>query len=152
MDYLHGTKQMFPVGHVLTGGHGLLLGKYPDLDEQENAVELVLEKFRPPHCLSRAVSFYMAESLNDIECAGGYTDHVYLMQPIGTVHQNDVSWWAELLNNGALDYVLEGDTSVLPTCERIAKLYWAGAASNKPLWEYRCTSATVLANKSQRPH
>lgn len=134
--YWHGSRRPIEIGTVLVGS--LLI-----LDEFSARVEAVLEQHRPSFCLSRIASVFMTDRPDPdlIERQGGDGDHVYRLEPLGIVARNDVSWWAEILNGGALDANPANDRGL----RRMALAYWSGKAGDRPSWEFRTGRARVVA-------
>lgn len=140
--YYHGTRYPLPLGAILRPG-----GKAKVGDDESRAVEDILERFRPANETARHLCVFMSDSPDPehIEKAGGYGDHVYSVEPLGQVWRNDVGWWAQILNDGAIDWMLDKDPAALEACRPMAEAYWAGKASARPHWEYRTKRAKIVA-------
>lgn len=139
--FYHGSKQKFPIGFVLKPMR-------QKLEPEEIAVEKILEYFRPANKLPRLKSVYVVNQPNTdvIERAGGSAKYIYEVA-VMSVEKNDVHWWAEILNNGAIDF-MEGNMEALEWCKPLAEAYWAGKPSDRPLWEYRSPIATIVRSMS----
>lgn len=133
----HGSRRKFPVGFVLKPNRSRG-------DPEERAVEKILEYYRPKNKLSRQQSVYFVDTPDpdSIERAGGYSDYIYEVSA-DYVEKNDVSWWAEILNGGAYDF-LDGNKEALLWCKEAAEAYWAGKPSVKPHWEYRAPEGKII--------
>lgn len=138
--FFHGSKKRLVPGTKLRPG-------VSHSEQEEKAVEEILEHFRPEICLPRAQSVFLVEypDADLIERVGGYATFIYEVLPLRPFEKNDVHWWAEILLSGAYDYA-DGDTSILAdaTVKKIANAYWAGTASDHPAWEIRSSGAQVL--------
>lgn len=139
-NMFHGSRRRLPVGTVLRPSLSM-----PEPEEQ--AVEAILEHYRPSNCLPRNESIYLADTRDPdvIERLGGYVDHIYKVEPIGAVERNHVGWWSKILTSGAVEYA-DGDQDAMIWCKDLAEAYWRGeAASSSGAWEYRARSGKIVA-------
>jgi hypothetical protein len=60
---------------------------------RHHAVESILERARPPDCLSGAQCIFLATSRDGVTTLGMRTAHIYSVQPIGEVQRSDQIWW-----------------------------------------------------------
>ena len=136
----HGSKKQFPIGFILKPQPGF------NYEPEEKAVERILEYFRPPSKLNRKQSVYLVEKPdhNLIERVGGDADYIYEVS-VNSFEKNDVHWWAEILDNGAIDF-MDGNKDALKWCKDMALSYWNGSPSSKPSWEFRSPFAKIIRN------
>jgi hypothetical protein len=129
----HGSRRKFPKGFRLTP-QPTGYAHHPD----QQILEQVFEKMRPPDKLSRYQSVFLVDDPTDCESAGGYEDHVYLVQPEGQVEKSDLAWYSEC--EVYLDEPIERQ-------QECAKNYWVGVPFTNPansMFEYRCRAAIIL--------
>src|SRR5574343_1089744 len=122
--YFHGSRKKINIGDVLSANR-------PRLEPEEKSVEMILERYRPAHCLPRHQSIFMVDTPDSdlIERAGGYSNHIYEIRPQGKVERNDVHWWAMILNEGAIDVFYGNEdekNDALNACRPFAESYWKG--------------------------
>jgi hypothetical protein len=145
--YFHGTKYRITLGEKLVPG---LLRRY---DDEEAAVERVLEFFRPADALPRSESVFMIDGTDHhlLHRIGGYVDYIYEVEPIGDVYHHDVAWYGMLCLYGAPFYNPDQSDAaeILQDCKAFAESYWKGEMSSNPAVEYRAASALV---RSLSPH
>ncbi len=143
----HGSRKEFPVGFTLLPQSD---GYASSSDESIANTERILESHRPAQCLPRAKSVFMVTDPEEIDFAGGYTDFVYQVEPVGKVEKNDMAWYSSLAT------VIWDDVND-PEAIRLAEGYWSGQPE-KPLrsfeyralleshtlFEYRAPSAKII--------
>lgn len=133
--FFHGSQQQFPVGFVLKpqpGGYASLP------DEGVAEVEEIVERYRPPDKISRREAVFMVGDPKEIDAAGGYVDHVYVVEPIGEVETSDLSWYSEI----GVYFDMQDDES-----QTLAEAYWSGVPfydAAHSLFEYRAREAEVV--------
>ena len=138
----HGSRTSFKPGDMLTAqNEGYVAGS--GLDPIERAahvkIEAFLERFKPPGAVSRIGAVFMCSDPEDIDYAGGYVDHIYVVKPQGPVTRCNLHWYSEI-NSYAFE---DGD---LPTeCEELARRYWSATPSGpNDLYEFLTTSAIIV--------
>jgi hypothetical protein len=131
--YFHGSYDAIEIGTQL---------KKPDnaFVDNENVSDLedLFESERPENCISRADSLFLCAKPEDIDCAGGYTEHIYIVRAEGEVQKSDLAWYTE-----AEIELCNGNRNEAKVC---AENYWTGKPFKKPensLFEYRCKSAVI---------
>lgn len=134
--YYHGSTVDLPVGTILT----------PQMEgytrwEENRKIEQIVEQYRPPNKISRHDAVFMVDDPNLIDSAGGYTDYIYIVEPIGVVEQSDLSWYSAISVYG--DYNETDDQE--RTMDQLAQNYWSGVKNQGPhsLIEYRARSARI---------
>jgi hypothetical protein len=133
----HGSQKKFPIGFtLLPQSDGYAASQNEDIANTEQ----ILEAHRPPHCLPRSKSVFLVGDPEEIDFAGGYTDFIYRVEPIGRVEKNDMDWYGQL---SCVMWDEEDD----PEAVRLAENYWNGTPSDhseNSLFEYRAGSAKIV--------
>ena len=133
--YYHGSMNKLPVGTVLT-----------PRDDYENDwantdFYAALEKYRPANMLSHRQSVFMCDNPEDVDLAGGGTQYLFTVVPIGPVQRHDMNWSSEISSLVSLGQDLDS-----PEIEDAAAAYWAGEESpNEVVWEYLAPKAKIIA-------
>lgn len=112
-----------------------------DVHPRHHGVEVVLERVRPPECLSRSACVFLADSQHGVKLLGMPTDHVYAVEPQGTVERSDLNWWKMIV-----EAVKRPEPERAEGIEDWARQYWAGAEcpAKQPIWEYRVATAVIV--------
>jgi len=129
----HGSRKKFPPGFKLVPQVGKGYASW----HENIQLERFMEEWRPKGKISRFDSVFLVDDPEMCEYAGGYDDHIYLVEPQGQVDRSDLSWYSQV------DLFEPGSVSGI----ECAKNYWNGVPFEDPyhaLWEYRCRSAIVL--------
>lgn len=106
---------------------------------QKNELEILIESVRPDHCISRFDSVFLCNNPDDIDCCGGYTDHIYIVQPRCIPQKSDLAWYTEC------QLLLEENN--IEAAKNAAINYWNGIIfhdTSSSVFEYRCEQATLL--------
>ena len=133
--FYHGSHDQFEVGEILTPGE----------DEYEEGMENVewyhvLHQHRPMESRQHSWSVFMTGNEDDIDVAGGSTDYVYEVEPIGDVERHDINWASEI--SYLLDAGHEPDSDEI---KEAAANYWAGKPHhNEQVWEYLAPKAKIV--------
>jgi hypothetical protein len=109
----------------------------------EKEIEKLFEKHKPKDKISRKNCVFLVTDINLIDYAGGFTDYIYKVEPIGKVEKSDLSWYTEAF--GVL-YSDEEDSNKF-TIEECINNYWNSVPfiySSKSCFEYRCNSAKII--------
>ena len=136
MRYYHGSEVELPVGTVLQ----------PRSDYKErwghNDFFQALESNRPANCLPHSNAVFMCDNDEDVDAAGGGTEYLFELRPIGKVSKHDMNWSSQISALVSDGYSLDSDEVKLA-----AQNYWAGVPHDEcePLWEYLCEQAEVVA-------
>jgi hypothetical protein len=133
--YYHGSNEELPVGTILT--------PRDDYENDWSATDFYhpLEKYRPNNMLAHNQSVFMVTNDDDVDLAGGGTEWLFTVQPIGVVQKHDINWGSEIS-------MLIGDGYNInsPEVKRAAKAYWAGEPhTNESVWEYLTPKAKIIA-------
>jgi hypothetical protein len=133
--YYHSSVNELDVGTILTG-------RGSDYDRDWGYVPFfeVLERYRPADKLSHRDAVFMVSNEDDLDSAGGSTEYVFTLQPLGPVYKHDMNWSS--LISSLVDDGHDYDSQELKTA---AENYWAGKPTDDPLWEYLTTKAKIVA-------
>ena len=133
--FYHGSYDKLDVDTVLTPGGD-------DYESSWGGTNFYgpLEKFRPPEKLAHKEGVFMVGNDDDVDVAGGATDYVYVVEPIGEVQKHDLNWGSEismLIDNG--------HTLNDPEVKEAAENYWNGVPHhNEQVWEYLAPRAKIV--------
>lgn len=133
--FYHGSYDKLPVGTVLTPR-----GDDYEKDWQHTDFYAVLERYRPKDKLSHKQSVFMVADPDDVDLAGGATDWLLTVKPLGPVQKHDLNWSSEislLLSDG-----LSAESAEI---KQAADNYWNSVPHyDENVWEYLTTSAEVV--------
>ena len=130
----HGSRTLFPVGFILTPQPNGYV-------HQEIELEKVVEQHRPADRISRFESVFMVDDPELIDAAGGYEDHIYIVEPIGPIEKSDLAWYTEA---STFDPEHESGKEQARLC---CLNYWNTIQypeEENSLWEYRARSARII--------
>lgn len=132
--FFHGSDIFLPVGTILK----------PRTDYEAFWKSLdsysILEKYRPSDKMAHKDSVFMVQSDLEIDGAGGGTEYVFKVKPLGPVEKHDMAWAtkiSELLDN--ID-----ETSI----KQCAENYWLGVPfynKSESLWEFLTPAAEIIS-------
>lgn len=132
--YYHGSYDNLPVGTILT----------PRDDYESNWKDTdfygPLEMYRPKDKLSHKQSVFMCDNPDDVDLAGGATEWLFTVAPMGKVQRHDLNWGSEISS-------LVGDGHAFDSEEvmEAANNYWAGIPHhNESVWEYLTPAAKIV--------
>ena len=132
--YYHGSSDNLPIGTILTARVGY------ESDWEHTDFYNVLEHYRPSNQLSHKQSVFMCDNPDDLDAAGGGTDWVFTLKPLGPVQKHDLNWSSEISC-----LIGDGFTIDSKEVEQAAKNYWSGVPhTDESLWEYLTPSAIIL--------
>jgi hypothetical protein len=132
--FYHGSEEHLPKGTVLV--------PQPDYELRWGINEWykVLEHYRPADKLSHKDAVFMCDNDMDLDNAGGGTDWVFKVRPLGPVSCHDLNWGSEI------SMLLEQDPDNIEAIENAAHNYWAGVPhSNESVWDYLTPSAKIIS-------
>lgn len=125
----------------------------PDFEGAERLTEVLLEEHRPASSVPRGLAVFMIgvegaprrEQIADlIDKAGGYSDRIYEVGPLGAVERGDLRAWAEMFAV-AEDVSFGGKMPSRRKIAEIARRYWTPRAGVPPSkLEYRAARAMIL--------
>lgn len=84
IQFYHGSRTRIPVGRELTARTNA--GWFP------KTIEDAVEAGRPPGVPSRLSSFFLVDERKLITVAGGSTDYIYRVTPVGLYSKNHHGW------------------------------------------------------------
>lgn len=133
--YYHGSMDYLPVGTILT----------PRDNYEENWSNAdfyyALEKYRPKNMFSHRESVFMVKDENDIDLAGGGTDWMFTVKPLGPIQKHDLNWGSEISM-----LISDGHSIDSPEVKNAAINYWKGVAHhNENVWEYLTPKAEIIS-------
>lgn len=132
--YYHGSMNEFPVGFILTPRDDY------ENDWQGTNFYWPLEKNRPRHMMSHKQSVFMCDNDEDVDLAGGGTNWLFVVQPLGKVEKHDHAWGSEISM-----LVDEYNTHDHPKIKEAALNYWYGVPHpNENVWEYLAPKAKII--------
>jgi hypothetical protein len=111
-----------------------------DVHPRHHGIEAILERARPPDCISRADCIFLADSRAGVAALGMPTSRVYAAQPIGDVQRSDVGWWRMLH-----EALARGEQERAEGIMDWATQYWYGTEcpTGSPIWEYRARAVRI---------
>lgn len=130
--FFHGSYKKLKIGTVLSGRGKEYIEKwfvYPEY--------IVLENERPSRCIPHYEAVFMVDNVEDIDNAGGGTNYIFTLLPIGKIEKHDMAWQSEILM--AID-----DKEHPDKIKSMAKKYWSGVATKSPVWEYLTRKAKII--------
>ena len=133
--YFHGSMDPLDLGTVMKG-------RGPEYEKSWGGTDFyrILETSRPEHGLAHACAVFAVGHPDDIDLAGGGTEWVFELEPLGPVSRHDINWSSEismLLSDGHAAESLE--------IAQAAKNYWAGMPhSSGPVWECLMPAARII--------
>lgn len=134
-EYFHGSYIQLPVGTVLKPRDAY------EADWGHTDFYQLLERYRPKDKLAHKQSIFMCDNPNDIDAAGGGTDWMFTLEPLGPVQRHDLNWGSEISS-----LISDGYAADSPEVIEAAKNYWDGVPHhNESLWEYLTPSALITA-------
>jgi len=133
--FYHGSYDELPVGTVLTP-------RGNDYESEWGGTSFygALEKHRPPEKLAHKEGVFMVGTEEDIDLAGGATDYIYIVKPIGQVQRHDINWGSQIS-------MLISDGAGLndPEVKQAADNYWNGVPfEGDNVWEYIASRAKIV--------
>ena len=101
---------------------------------------VLLEKYRPPNMLAHKQSVFMCDDPDVIDLAGGGTEWLFEVEPLGVVQRHDQNWWS------LMDCLIsEGCPKDSEEIEEAANNYWEGVPHGENVWEYLTPQARILS-------
>lgn len=100
----------------------------------------VLEQHRPKEVLPHKQAVFAVGHPDDIDLAGGATEWVFELEPLGPVSRHDLNWGSEISM-----LLSDGHTPDSHLVISAAGNYWSGLAHvNESVWEYLMPKAKIL--------
>jgi len=134
--YYHGSMDHLPVGTVLKPR-----GADYEHDWAHTDFYTALEQYRPSNMLSHKNAVFMVADPDDVDLAGGGTEWLFTVKPLGPVSKHDVNWSSEI--SMLRD---DGHDVDSPEVKKAALNYWHGVPHpNESVWEYLTPAAEIIA-------
>lgn len=132
--FYHGSMNHLPIGTVLKPSD--------DYEQQWGHTDFyrALEKYRPRNLLSHRNSVFMVSEPDDIDLAGGGTEWMFTVEPLGPIQKHDLNWSSEISS-------LIGDGYAIDSAQvkSAAENYWHGLPHPaESVWEYLTTAAKII--------
>lgn len=134
-------------GNKRTPGDIITRSGPPPLDKDYAGVEAILERRRPPECLSRSESVNMRED-RDFSLMGIDTieqGYVHQLEPLGPVEARDVEWIGALQRRYPKRTLNLKDKYPGVSDDELAERYWSGELSASPSIEFAAKEAIVVS-------
>lgn len=132
--FYHGSYDELPVGTVLK--------PRDDYENDWSGTDFYkpLEMYRPQDMLSHRQSVFMCDNPDDVDLAGGATDWLFTVVPMGPVQRHDLNWGSEISM-----LVSDGHAIDSPEIKQAAENYWSGKPHyNESVWEYLTPAAKIV--------
>ena len=82
----------------------------------------------------------MVGDIDDVDLAGGATDYIYVVKPIGKVQKHDLNWSTEI------SMLMDDAESNFEKINQAAANYWNGTPHyNEQVWEYLAPRVKIIA-------
>lgn len=135
MKFYHGSAVPLELGTILHCDSEKYATKWVELVYFE-----VLEKYRPLDKLSHMNAVFMAETEQDVDNLGGDTDYLLIVEPLSEVFKHDQHWCTKMCCLISEEYSVDSQ-EIKQMCEN----YWAGLATDEPVWEFLTKQAKVVS-------
>lgn len=136
------TSPVFYHGSSVFLAPGTLLRPDPRHEEHwtDNGWYRALELHRPEGMLAHRDAVFCCDNPDDLDAAGGGTDWVFTVVPRGPASRHDMNWGTRI------DLAIEEGKNIEDEAiAALARNYWAGVATEDPLWEYLAAGAKIIA-------
>jgi len=133
IKYFHGSYHFLPNGTVLSPGKGNFMGT---VNQYKMDSHFKLEQFRPSNLISRNNCVFMTDNPEDIDLAGGASEHIYIVKPLGKVERHDLNWMSEidLIFSEAWDNGEQESEDTIEKVKNAALNYWNGTPHYNDLY------------------
>jgi hypothetical protein len=144
MAYFHGSRRNMAVGTVLKPqGAGYVRGSGLDRGERvpHRRCEAILEKNRPHDAPQRSESVFLVTvpDADLIDKAGGYSDFIYRVNPVGSIWACNLWWYGQLYS--LCEDLQKGD---MPVAADMAAKYWSASYGDRDSIEYLVREAVIV--------
>lgn len=152
MAFYHGSRSRIPVGVELRAR--VNAGWFPKI------IEDAVEAGRPPEVPSRLSSFFLVDDRKLIAVAGGSTDYIYRVTPVGLYSKNHHGWMGNVYST-IIPFIRQGGDRIEDEKAAAAQdfihigewvhNYWEGVpyrarpGQAKTAWEY--LAPTIFVNE-----
>lgn len=90
-NFYHSSGKQLPVGTILCGR-----GQDYHNDWGLSDFYQILEENRPSEYLPHKDAVFFLDNDNELDCAGGETEWVFEVEPIGIISRHDLNWSSEI--------------------------------------------------------
>lgn len=111
--FYHGSMDYLEVGSVLRPRHA-----YAESWSKADFYT-VLERYRPKHLLAHAQSVFLCDNPDDVDLAGGGTEWMFEVKPLGSIQRHDLNW------SSAISCAV-GEGAAEEALRELAENYWRG--------------------------
>jgi hypothetical protein len=133
--YYHGSNNSLPVGTILTPR-----GDSYHEDYKNSDFYMALEYYRPNDKLAHKNAVFMVANEDDIDLAGGGTEYMFTVEPIGKISKHDMNWSSEISSLMSDGYDIESDE-----VKNAVTKYWNGVPHHdENVWEYLAPKAKII--------
>ncbi len=136
--YFHGSMDYLPVGTILAPKHNYEK-EWSDTDFYQ-----ILETVRSKEfsgMLGHKDGVFMTDNEDDVDNAGGGTEWLFEVLPLGKVEKHDLNWSSEISM-----HVSDGLTIKDAPVMNAARNYWKGIPhTDENVWEYITPKARILS-------
>lgn len=134
-EFYHGSMDYLPVGTILTPRNNY------EQNWQNTDFYKPIEFYRPANMLSHKQSVFMCDNPDDIDIAGGGTEWLFTVEPLGPIQKHDLNWSSEISM-----LISEGHKTNSPEVKQAAENYWNGTPHyNENVWEYLTPKAKIIS-------
>lgn len=136
--FYHGSfDSTFEPGKVLRPRGDAYANDWSDTDFYD-----ILEHYRPSDKLAHKDAVFMVGDEDDIDLAGGATDVIYEVEPIGPVQKHDLNWSSEI---SCLMSIHGEEGRDRAEVRKAAENYWSGRPHHdENVWEYLAPAMRIL--------
>lgn len=139
MIYKRIAQERSCVGDIMTGR-----GTAP-LTDRFSKVEAILERNKPSNAPNRGQSVFMRDDEDFSGVGVTYSKgYVHVVEPVGSVFKRDTYWIGVLQKRYIKDRRFRNDLESTLSDDEVAKNYWTGHASAKPIWEWVAEKVKVI--------
>ncbi len=135
MTFYHGSMDELPVGTTLK--------PRDDYEQRWSSTDFyaALERYRPANMLPHERAVFMVGDPDDVDLAGGGTEWLFTVKPLGPIQKHDLNWGSEISM-----LISDGHSIDSPEVKRAADNYWAGLPhQDESVWEYLTPAADIIA-------
>jgi hypothetical protein len=138
--YYHGSNTKLPVGTILRPNPNY------ESDWSHTDFYQVLEDNRPENMLAHKHSVFMCDNPDDIDNAGGGTEWMFTVVPLGPVQRHDLNWGSEISMLVGDEPENSSSYQLRQKIRKAAQNYWNGVPHHsESVWEYLTPSAKIIA-------
>lgn len=134
ITYYHGSNIFLPINTILTP-------RMSDYEKDWGNTDFykVLHKYKPNNKLAHHQAVFMVSNQDDIDLAGGGTEYMFTVKPLGPIQKHDINWSSEISS-----LISEGYNINSPEVINAANNYWNSIPhQDENVWEYLTTKAII---------